>query len=107
MANLRSPREGVLQDPSEPVHNLLIHPKRLLEQVPPGTLIPVEVWIGEDDDLPYKFQMAYDVTEGGATTSMTMTMTMTDWGSDISVEAPPADEVFDATALAAQGSSGP
>jgi Predicted periplasmic protein (DUF2092) len=78
--------------------------KRMLELVPTGQF-PVEVWIGTDDDLPYKLVMAYDMTEGGETASMSMTMTMSDWGSDVSVEAPPADEVFDATAPASQGTN--
>jgi hypothetical protein len=62
--------------------------------------IPVDVWIG-DDGLLRQLRMSFDATEGGQPVSMLMTMKLSDWGRDVSVEAPPADQVFDATELAA------
>jgi hypothetical protein len=67
--------------------------------------LPVEVWIGDDDGLPRKMTLDYDAKTQGSPVSTKMTMTFSDWGSDVAVEAPPADEVFDATALAGKGST--
>jgi hypothetical protein len=67
-----------------------------------NTLIPVDVWIGDDDGLIRKMQMAYETQAGGQSASAEITMTMSDWGTDVSVETPSDDEVFDATELAKQ-----
>jgi hypothetical protein len=66
--------------------------------------LPVDVWIGDDDGLPRKMTMDYDAKTLSSPVSTKMTMTFSNWGSDVTVAAPPADEVFDATALAGKGS---
>ena len=49
--------------------------------------------------------MSYDETLSGSTVSMSMIMSMSDYGTTIDFSAPPADQVFDATDLAAQGAA--
>jgi hypothetical protein len=49
--------------------------------------------------------MSYDQTVTGVTTSTSMTMNMSDYGTDVNISAPPADQVFDATELATKGLS--
>jgi hypothetical protein len=61
----------------------------------------VDVWIGDDDGLVRQIRMSYDAGQNGQQGSVLLTMTMTDWGTDVSVDAPPDDQVFDATELAA------
>jgi len=77
---------------------------RLRESGAPAKL-PVDVWVGDDDGLPRKMTMDYAAKTQGSPVATTMTMTFSDWGSDVTVEAPPADDVFDATALAGKGST--
>jgi hypothetical protein len=74
--------------------------QRLRESGAPAQL-PVDVWVGDDDGLPRKMEMGYDAETQGSPVSTRMTMTFADWGSDVSVDSPPANEVFDATELAA------
>jgi hypothetical protein len=62
---------------------------------------PVDVWIGDGDGLVRRMQLDYDMTVQGQSGSLELTMTMHDWGTDVSVDAPPASDVFDATELAA------
>lgn len=66
-----------------------------------STQLPVDVWIGDDDGLVRQIRMSYDAGQNGQQGSVLLTMTMTDWGTDVSVDAPPDDQVFDATELAA------
>jgi hypothetical protein len=66
-----------------------------------STQLPVDVWIGDDDGLVRQIRMAYETTANGQAASMLLTMTMSDWGTDVSVTTPSDDEVFDATELAA------
>jgi hypothetical protein len=75
--------------------------QRLREAGAPAEL-PVDVWIGDDDGLPRNMTIDYSAKTAGSPVSTSMTMSFSDWGSDVSVEAPPADEVFDATELAAK-----
>jgi hypothetical protein len=75
--------------------------QRLRESGAPAKL-PVEVWVGKDEGLPRKLEMAYDAKTQGSPVSTRMTMSFSEWGSDVSVDAPPDDEVFDATELAAK-----
>jgi len=65
---------------------------------------PVDVWV---DDSGYVRQvvMSYDQTVSGTTVSTSMTMDMSDYGTDVTISAPPADQVFDATELATKGLS--
>jgi hypothetical protein len=77
--------------------------KRLLDLGAPTTY-PLDVWV---DDAGYirQFELSYDETLSGNTVSMSMTMSMSDYGTAVDVSAPPADQVFDATNLAAQGAA--
>jgi hypothetical protein len=63
------------------------------------TEVPVEVWVG-DDGLVRQLRMVEDMASAGKKTNASVTVGFTDYGTDVSVDAPPADEVFDATALA-------
>jgi hypothetical protein len=60
----------------------------------------VEFWIGDDGNM---YRMAMELTGADSTTSgfesMTMVWEMFDYGADIGVEAPPADQVTDGTQL--------
>jgi hypothetical protein len=67
-----------------------------------STQIPVDVWIGDDDGLVRQMRMAYEAPNAAEPMSALITMTMSDWGMDISVETPSDDEVFDATEYASQ-----
>jgi hypothetical protein len=53
-----------------------------------------EMWV-DGDDLPRKFAQTIEIpgTGGGAATSSTTEGTYTDFGTDVEIEAPPADEV--------------
>jgi hypothetical protein len=57
--------------------------------------VPVEVWVGDDDGLVRRMTIDYGSAAAGQAFSGQLTMTLRDWGSDVSVEAPPADQVFD------------
>jgi hypothetical protein len=72
--------------------------RRLLEFGAP-TDIPIDVWIGKSDGLVRKLQMNYDLTQSGRPVSTLTTLNLSDWGTDVSVKAPPPDQVFDATDL--------
>ncbi len=73
--------------------------QRLIAQGAPGE-IPFEAWVG-DDGLLRRVQITQDIQTGGKSLSALVTIDMSDFGTDVSVSAPPADEVFDATGLAA------
>jgi hypothetical protein len=69
-----------------------------------GTLpdtMPVEFWIGDDGNV-YRMVMEFDgsVDASSGFQSMTMTWEMYDQGADITIEAPPADQVTDGSDLA-------
>jgi hypothetical protein len=68
--------------------------------VPTGEL-PVNFWVGDDGNV-YRFSMEFDGAATGDATfeSMTMTWEMFDYGADITIEAPPADQVTDGSNLA-------
>jgi hypothetical protein len=68
--------------------------QRLLDAGAPSTL-PVDVWIG-DDGLPRQVTAAYELPAGGATAKAALTLKLTDWGTPVSVQTPPADQVFEA-----------
>jgi hypothetical protein len=60
-----------------------------------GAVIPVDVWI-DADDLPRRLQMDMTGAFGeltGEDAGMTMTMEVFDYGADVDIEVPPADEV--------------
>ncbi len=62
------------------------------------TSIPLDVWIGNDDGLVHK--LTVDEALQGVTVDLTLTIS--DYGTDVTVTAPPADQVFDATDLASK-----
>lgn len=73
-------------------------------QLPPGAAVPetieYTVSIGEDDKLR-RMQVMMGETLGD------MTMDFTDWGGDVSIEAPPADQVKDFDMGAMMGGGAP
>ena len=64
--------------------------------------VPVEVWI-DDDGFVRRMKQSFE-GNGTLQTKMTMTMTMElyDFGTDVSVEEPPADDVVDFSELMGQ-----
>ncbi len=64
------------------------------------TQLPVDVWIGAADGYVHRVAASYEATLNGETVSAKLTVTLSDWGTDVSVDVPPDDEVFDVTALA-------
>lgn len=66
----------------------------------PDTM-PLEFWLG-DDNVMHKMVMQFDGSGDPANGfgSMTMTWELYDFGADISIEAPPADQVTDGSDLA-------
>lgn len=74
--------------------------KQAMEQmVESGNMkdFPVELWVNEEG-LPARFKLAMptqDPTTGAAATA-DMQVDYTDWGKEVTVEAPPADETVDA-----------
>jgi hypothetical protein len=67
-----------------------------------STELPIDVWIGVDDGYVHRIKLAYDSTVNGQSVAAQMTMTMSDWGTDVSIDVPPDDQVFDVTALASK-----
>ncbi len=67
-----------------------------------STELPIDVWIGADDGLVHRIKIAYDATVNAQHVSAELTMTMSDWGTDVSIDVPPDDQVFDVTAFAAK-----
>lgn len=66
------------------------------------TQVPEDVWIGSDG-LVRQFRMSYATTTNNAPVTTTMTIGLSDYGTAVTVTAPSADDVFDATDLATQG----
>jgi len=65
--------------------------------------LPMEIWIG-DDGLVYRYSIdlsADDIegSEGQGFERMLMIFEMFDWGLDVNIEAPPADQVTDGAEL--------
>ena len=54
----------------------------------------VDVWVGDDDGLVRKVQSSMEVPAGGETVKTVSTVNLTDWGTPVSVDAPPSDTVF-------------
>ena len=59
-----------------------------------GDEMPVDVWI-DGDGLLRKLHMDMSVSEAGQSVAMGVEMEMFDYGADVHVEAPPADQVSD------------
>jgi hypothetical protein len=64
------------------------------------TLLPVDVWLGEDG-LVRRVKLHEPFGSGADSGSADVRIDFRDYGSDVYVTAPPAADVFDATALAA------
>jgi hypothetical protein len=79
---------------------------RLVELTGMST-VPVEVWI-DDEGLVRRFTQTWNQKLPGEPGRMhtEMTMELYDFGPRIEVDAPPEEEVFDATALAGAGPGG-
>jgi hypothetical protein len=75
--------------------------QRLLDLGAP-TQYPADVWIDKDGYVR-QYKTRYGMTTGGKSMSVSMTMGMSDYGTPVEVSAPPSDQVFDATDLAAKG----
>jgi hypothetical protein len=75
---------------------------QLVEQTGSGEL-PVDVWI-DANGLPAKLQYEVSVSADGSDTTTVIAMEFFDWGTEVVVEPPPADEVTDIAELAASGS---
>jgi hypothetical protein len=65
-----------------------------------STEVPVDVWIGVDDGYVHRVALSYGATVNGQDLSAEMTLTLSDWGTDVSIDVPPDDQVLDITALA-------
>ena len=66
-----------------------------------ATTVPVDVWIGADDGYVHRMHVSYSSDVNGQSFSGELTMTLSDWGTDVSVDVPDDSEVLDATALLA------
>jgi hypothetical protein len=75
--------------------------QRLVDSGAP-TQYPADVWI-DDQGYIRQFETSYDMTQNGKAESMSLKMSMSDYGTTVDVSAPPADQVFDVTELATQG----
>jgi len=66
---------------------------------------PIEVWIGEDD-LVRRFAQSLKLKSGEGASSIRQRLELYDYGTDVEVTVPPADEVQDLTDLASAGIRG-
>jgi LppX_LprAFG lipoprotein len=69
------------------------------------TSIPVEVWV-DGQGLLRRESMTLDFGKALQGSTMSMTFDLHDFGTAVNVTAPPADQVFDATALVQQSGAG-
>ncbi len=71
---------------------------RLSAQGAPSS-IPVEVWVG-DDGLVRRVALDETASSGGQTTGVKVQVDISDYGTPVTVTAPPSDQVIDLTGLA-------
>jgi hypothetical protein len=64
--------------------------------------IPEDVWIGKDG-LVHRIKLSFGLDQQGKHLQMSMAMDLSDYGTDVTIAAPPASDVFDATDFAQQG----
>ena len=66
-----------------------------------STTVPIDVYIGADDGYVHRVHIGYGSgqTVQGKSFDADVTMTFSDWGSDVSVDVPSDDQVLDATSL--------
>jgi len=61
--------------------------------------VPLNVWIGKDG-LVHRVQASFAQTHNGVPAHVSLTVDVSDYGTDATIAAPPSDDVFDATQLA-------
>jgi len=68
--------------------------------LPGGGMLPVDFWIGDDGNV-YRFSFAVDgaAEPDAGFESMVMLWEMYDYGADVGIVAPPADQVTDGSSL--------
>jgi hypothetical protein len=64
--------------------------------------VPEDVWIGKDG-LVHRIRLSFGLDQQGKQMQMSMAMDLYDYGANVSIVAPPASAVFDATDFAQQG----
>jgi len=73
------------------------------------TDFPIDIWVG-DDGLVYRYSMTVDAAAAGGETegleSLTMSFEMWDYGSEVVIEPPPADEIATADEIGFNFGSG-
>jgi hypothetical protein len=67
---------------------------------------PYDVWIGKDDGYVYRVRTAYSYAVGGVRQSVSSTTSYSDFGKDVNVQVPSADESVDATKSGIKGLGG-
>jgi hypothetical protein len=85
------------------VANLEDLPQSLVQKIEDATgasKLPVTVWIGSDG-LVRQVRETTDTKTGGKSLASTVTIDVSDYGTDVSVSAPPFAQVLDLTDLAA------
>ena len=77
--------------------------RKAMKQIGMST-IPVDVWV-DGKGLLRQESLSLSLGQGLQNATMKMTFDLHDFGEPVSVEVPPADQVFDATDLATQGAA--
>ena len=63
------------------------------------TSLPVEVWVGDADGFVRRIDLNESATKDGQTVATDVTVYLSDYGTTVSVSAPPADQVVDLSDL--------
>jgi hypothetical protein len=63
--------------------------------------VPEDVWIGKDG-LVHRIKLSFGLDQQGKQVQMSIAMDLYDYGANVSIAAPPAGDVFDATDFAQQ-----
>jgi hypothetical protein len=66
--------------------------------------LPADVWIGKDG-LVRRVALSYGLTQKGQRAHLDMRMDLFDYGANVTIAAPPSNDVLDATQFAQQGIS--
>jgi hypothetical protein len=72
----------------------------LIAQGAPAS-IPVDVWVG-DDGLVRKLTLDESLSAQGQSAEVKLDLELSDYGTDVNVAAPPADQTFDLTSMLGQ-----
>jgi len=64
--------------------------------------VPEDVWIGKDG-LVRRVRLSYGLTQNGKRAHVDMTMNLSDYGTHVTIAAPPESDVFDVTQFAQSG----